>query len=156
MKIGCSQSPGAHSQPHAPPHHSPQSEGGERRVRVEEQKGKDTNPNYPNRNPGPRGDAKGPSGRRRVGSEQAGARGGGRAGPGRPTALTSALSDGLSTAIFCHGSASCASGIFPPGPPPSPPPPSPPAPRPAPLRRRPSPTAVAPAAAAAAAAAAAG
>lgn len=97
---------------------------------------------------------KGPSGRLPGRERTGGGAGRGRAGPGRPAALTSALSDGLSTAIFCHGSASCASGIFPPGPPPSPPPPSPPAPRPAPLRRRPSPTAEAAAAAAAATAAA--
>lgn len=158
VKIGFLQSPGAHSKPHAPPHHSPSSEGRERACGWEEEKGKQINPNYPNRNPQPRGEASS-RGRGRVAgsrekSEPAGARGGGRAGPSSPAALTSALSDGLSTAIFCHGSASCASGIFPPGPPPSPPPPSPPAPRPAPFRRRPSPTAEAAAAAAAATAAA--
>lgn len=97
---------------------------------------------------------KGSSGQLWGGEPVGGVEGRRRAGPGRPAALTSALSDGLSTAIFCHGSASCASGIFPPGPPPSPPPPSPPAPRPAPLSRRPSPTAAAAVAATAAAAAA--
>lgn len=94
---------------------------------------------------------KGPSGQLRRGKPAGGVERRGRAGPGHQAALTSALSDGLSTAIFCHGSASCASGIFPPGPPPSPPPPSPPAPRPARLSRRPSPTAAAAAAAVAAA-----
>lgn len=66
-------------------------------------------------------------------AEPAGRRGERRASPSRPAALTSALSDGLSTAIFCR-SASCASGIFPPGPPPSPS--SLPAPTAAPFRRR--------------------
>lgn len=49
-------------------------------------------------------------------SERRQGRGEGVRLPCRTAALTSALSEGLSTAIFCHGSASCASGIFPPSP----------------------------------------
>lgn len=158
MKIGFLQSPGTHSKPHAPPHHSPPREEREGRVRVGGTEGQIDQPQLSKPESRTKGrrerQRKGPSGRLPGGERTGGGAGRGRAGPGRPAALTSALSDGLSTAIFCHGSASCASGIFPPGPPPSPPPPSPPAPRPAPLRRRPSHTAAVAAAAAAVAAAA--
>lgn len=84
IKIGFLQSPSAHSKPHAPPHHSPPSEEGEVRVRVE-QKSKQTNPNYPNRNPRRRGNAsrrRGQVASSREGSWPAGARGGARRPPG--------------------------------------------------------------------------
>lgn len=85
MKIGFLQSPGAHSKPHAPPHHSPSSEGRERGCGWEEEKDKQINPNYPNRNPEPRGEASS-RGRGRVAgsweeSKPAGARGGGAPAP---------------------------------------------------------------------------
>lgn len=121
IKIGFLQSPSAHSKPHAPPHHSPHSKGGEVRVRVGGTEGQTDQPQQPepeSRSEGRRErQRKGPSGQLRGGKPAGGGDGRGRAGPRHPAALTSALSDGLSTAIFCHGSASCASGIFPPGPP---------------------------------------
>lgn len=79
IKIGSSQSPGAHSEPHAPPHHSPPSEGGWKRRA--NRPTPTTRPGIPER----RGQA---SGRRRGrtassgdGSRPAGSRGGGAPAP---------------------------------------------------------------------------